>query len=247
MKVIGSDRTSRAGIRERPSWRAFLIGPWRRTSRRGGDGERRACADRGRDGPRIAGFLPRAPAGRAAVLPALMRTGTRSLGDDGRGTGRHRAVPLRRRPRRHAPRCAARRRGSDTWVGRRVDTDPASHRDGAEAPWPRIPSRMRGGRLAGIAWDPPEAIRAEIGALTTRDRGGALRHPLAQVRSLIRLAAAAARVAAIDAACPPGGDFADEVDAAWSDGFEAKLVLEPDQAGFVTTFDGRFPAPSTDG
>ncbi|WP_419952647.1 aldolase/citrate lyase family protein [Methylobacterium sp.] len=102
------------------------------------------------------------------------------------------------------------------------------------------------GRLAGIAWD-AEAIRAEIGALTTRDRGGALRHPLAQVRSLIRLAAAAARVAAIDAACPPGGDFADEVDAAWSDGFEAKLVLEPDQAGFVTTFDGRFPAPSTDG
>ena len=30
------------------------------------------------------------------------------------------------------------------------------------------------GRLAGIAWD-AEAIRAEIGALTTRDRGGALR------------------------------------------------------------------------
>ncbi|MBO1019567.1 hypothetical protein IPV08_06255 [Methylobacterium sp. SD274] len=101
------------------------------------------------------------------------------------------------------------------------------------------------GRLAGIAWD-AEAIRAEIGALTTRDRGGALRPPLAQVRSLIRLAAAAARVAAIDAACPPGGDFADEVDAAWSDGFEAKLVLEPDQAGFVTAFGGRAPAPSTE-
>ena len=101
------------------------------------------------------------------------------------------------------------------------------------------------GRLAGIAWD-AEAIRAEIGALTTRDRGGALRPPLAQVRSLIRLAAAAARVAAIDAACPPWGDFADEVDAAWSDGFEAKLVLEPDQAGFVTAFGGRAPAPSTE-
>lgn len=100
-----------------------------------------------------------------------------------------------------------------------------------------------GGRLIGIAWD-AEAIRAEIGALTTHDRDGALRQPLAQVRSLIRLAAASARVAAIDAACPPGGDFADEVDAAWRDGFEAKVVLEPDQAEFVTAFDGRSPAPS---
>lgn len=103
-----------------------------------------------------------------------------------------------------------------------------------------------GERLAGIGWD-AEAIGAEIGAFTTRDQDGTLRPPFAQVRGLIRLAAAAAKIVAVDTACPPEGDLAGEVEAAWNDGFEAKFVLEPDQAGFVTGFGGNFPAPSTDG
>ncbi|CAA2106124.1 Citrate lyase subunit beta-like protein [Methylobacterium bullatum] len=100
-----------------------------------------------------------------------------------------------------------------------------------------------GGRLVGIAWD-AEAIRAEIGASATRDREGGLSSPLAQVRALVRLTAAAARVTAIDTPCLPGGDLAGEVEAARDDGFEAKLVLEPDQAGFVREFSFRSRASS---
>ncbi|MHC2089258.1 aldolase/citrate lyase family protein [Methylobacterium sp. CM6244] len=102
-----------------------------------------------------------------------------------------------------------------------------------------------GERLVGIAWD-AAAMKAEIAAPTTRDGGGALRPPLAQVRALVRLAAAAARVTAIDTPCLPGGDFAGEVAAAWEDGFEAKLVFEPDQAGFVKAFSFLSPASSAD-
>lgn len=102
-----------------------------------------------------------------------------------------------------------------------------------------------GERLVGIAWD-AESVRAEIGVPTSRDRDGGLKPPFAQVRSLVLLAAAAARVAAIDTACPPESDLAREVEAARSDGFEAKLVLEPDQARFVIALVGPAPAPSTD-
>ncbi|CAA2144566.1 MULTISPECIES: aldolase/citrate lyase family protein [Methylobacterium] len=95
-----------------------------------------------------------------------------------------------------------------------------------------------GERLVGIAWD-AAAMKAEVGAPTARDRAGGLSSPLAQVRALVRLTAAAARVTAIDTPCLPGGDLAGEVESARDDGFEAKLVLEPDQAGFVREFSGR--------
>ncbi|KQP37749.1 aldolase/citrate lyase family protein [Methylobacterium sp. Leaf106] len=95
-----------------------------------------------------------------------------------------------------------------------------------------------GERLVGIAWD-AAAMKAEVGAPTARNREGGLSSPLAQVRALLRLTAAAARVTAIDTSCLPGGDLAGEVEAARDDGFEAKLVLEPDQAGFVREFSGR--------
>jgi citrate lyase subunit beta/citryl-CoA lyase len=95
-----------------------------------------------------------------------------------------------------------------------------------------------GERLVGIAWD-AAAMKVEVGAPTARDREGGLSSPLAQVRALVRLTAAAARVTAIDTACLTGGDLAGEVESARDDGFEAKLVLEPDQAGFVREFSGR--------
>lgn len=102
-----------------------------------------------------------------------------------------------------------------------------------------------GERLVGIAWD-AAAMKAEVGAPTARDRAGGLSSPLAQVRALVRLTAAAARVTAIDTPCLPGGDLAGEVESARDDGFEAKLVLEPDQAGFVGEFNGRSRALSAD-
>lgn len=88
-------------------------------------------------------------------------------------------------------------------------------------------------RLDGIAWD-ARALRTDIGASTFRARDGALIPPLAETRALVRLAAAAAGVDAIDAACEPGGDLAGEIEEACRDGFAGKLVLDPDQALIVT-------------
>ncbi|GJE18541.1 aldolase/citrate lyase family protein [Methylobacterium marchantiae] len=95
-------------------------------------------------------------------------------------------------------------------------------------------------RLAGIAWD-AEAVRIEIGARTLRSGDGGWIPPLAQIRSLVRLAAAAAKVAAIDAACPAGGDVLREVEEARRDGLQAKLALDPDQARIVMAFDPDSP------
>lgn len=88
-------------------------------------------------------------------------------------------------------------------------------------------------RLAGIAWD-AVALAAELGAPASR-------HPdlipaLARVRTLVRLAAAAAGVEAIDTAYPAGRDRAGllrEVSDARRDGFHAKLASSLDQVGAI--------------
>lgn len=95
-------------------------------------------------------------------------------------------------------------------------------------------------RLAGISWD-AEALRAEIGAEPLRDGDGGPIAPLARmpshvlspVRAWIRLAAAAAGVEAIDAACRRDGDLLGEIARARRDGFGAKVALDPDQAGII--------------
>lgn len=84
-------------------------------------------------------------------------------------------------------------------------------------------------RLAGLTWD-PGALGARIGAFKGSDRGGFPPSPLEAVRAAIRLAAAAAGVMAIDAACAAGGDLPAEIEAARRDGFSAKLARDPDQA-----------------
>ncbi|WP_027173498.1 aldolase/citrate lyase family protein [Methylobacterium sp. 10] len=96
-------------------------------------------------------------------------------------------------------------------------------------------------RLDGIAWD-ARALRTEIGASAFRGRDGALIPPLAETRALVRLAATAAGVDAIDSACEPGGDLAGEIEEASRDGFAGKLVLDPVQARIVAMTD--FTAPS---
>jgi citrate lyase subunit beta/citryl-CoA lyase len=86
-------------------------------------------------------------------------------------------------------------------------------------------------RLAGIAWD-ADALAVGIGAPTPRDDAGLIPQ-LLQVRGLLRLAAAAAAVEAIDTAYPAdGGDiaFLAELGAARRDGFGAKLAMSADHA-----------------
>jgi citrate lyase subunit beta / citryl-CoA lyase len=90
-------------------------------------------------------------------------------------------------------------------------------------------------RLMGIAWS-AEALRADIGAETDRDRLGAYAGPYRLARDLTLLAAAAAGVAAIDAV------FADHRDAdglraealaARRDGFAGKMAIDATQAGII--------------
>ncbi|WP_019903998.1 aldolase/citrate lyase family protein [Methylobacterium sp. 77] len=104
-------------------------------------------------------------------------------------------------------------------------------------------------RLAGIAWD-AEAARAEIAAPAIYGPDGGLIPPLAQIRSLVRLTAAAAGIDAIDTACPLGGPsgshLAREIEAARRDGFAGKLVRDADQVRSVMTGDDRSPASLTD-
>ena len=87
-------------------------------------------------------------------------------------------------------------------------------------------------RLSGITLD-AEALQSEIGAPENRDAAGSPIPPLAQARSLVRLAAAAAGVEAIDAACLPGGDLAAEVAAARRDGFGSKIATCPAQVRVI--------------
>ena len=97
-------------------------------------------------------------------------------------------------------------------------------------------------RLAGIAWD-AEALRRDVGAETSRDTTGAYAGAVRHARAATLLAATAARVPAIDAACP--GDFAllaAEAEAARRDGFRAKLALDADQVALINRVFDKTPA-----
>jgi len=90
-------------------------------------------------------------------------------------------------------------------------------------------------RLMGVAWS-AEALRADIGAESTRDRLGDRLGAYGLARELTLLAAASARVAAIDTAFPDIRDLAGlraEALAARRDGFTAKIALDPAQVGVI--------------
>ena len=90
-------------------------------------------------------------------------------------------------------------------------------------------------RLAGVAWS-AEALRADIGAETDRDRLGGALGPYRLARELTLLAATSARVAAIDAAFPDIRDMDGlraEALAARRDGFAGKIALDPAQVEII--------------
>ncbi len=90
-------------------------------------------------------------------------------------------------------------------------------------------------RLAAIAWS-VEALRADIGAETDRDPTGDYAGPYRLARQLTLLAAASARVAAIDTAFPNVGDregLRAESLAARRLGFAGKTAIDPAQAGII--------------
>lgn len=84
-------------------------------------------------------------------------------------------------------------------------------------------------RLAGLAWD-ADALGADLGASGVRDAEGRLLPPLAQARSLILIAAAAAGVPAIDTSSADEGEvFRQACVEALRDGFTAKFVTTVEQ------------------
>jgi citrate lyase subunit beta / citryl-CoA lyase len=90
-------------------------------------------------------------------------------------------------------------------------------------------------RVIGIAWS-TEALRADIGAETDRDRLGDYLGAYRLARELTLLAATSARVAAIDTAFASIRDLEGlraEADAARRDGFTGKIALDPAQVGIV--------------
>jgi len=90
-------------------------------------------------------------------------------------------------------------------------------------------------RLIGIAWS-AEALRADIGAETDRDRLGDTFGPYRLARELTLLAATSAHVAAIDTAFANIRDLEGlraEALAARRDGFAGKIVLDPAQVGVI--------------
>ncbi|WP_245259803.1 aldolase/citrate lyase family protein [Methylopila sp. 73B] len=93
-------------------------------------------------------------------------------------------------------------------------------------------------RLAGLAWD-ADALRADLGAAVLRNAEGRLLPPLAQARSLVLIAAAAAGVPAIDTSSSEDGDaFRQECREALRDGFTAKLVTTTEQLRIVREIAG---------
>ena len=90
-------------------------------------------------------------------------------------------------------------------------------------------------RLMAVAWS-AEALRADIGAETDRDRIGDLLGPYRLSRDLTLLAATSARVAAIDTAFLNIRDMEGlraEALAARRDGFTGKIALDPAQVGVI--------------
>ncbi|WP_082528740.1 aldolase/citrate lyase family protein [Methylobacterium sp. Leaf466] len=97
-----------------------------------------------------------------------------------------------------------------------------------------LPSLVGAGpRLSGIAWD-AQALCAEMGLPACRDAAGGLVAPLARIRGLVRIAAAAAGIAAIDTACPDDPELAGDVAAARAYGFAAKIAARPGQVAAIT-------------
>ncbi len=100
-------------------------------------------------------------------------------------------------------------------------------------------------RLAGLAWS-AASLRNDIGAETDRDPSGAYAGAFRLGREMTLLAAAAARVAAIDAAF---ADIADleglraEAIVSRRDGFFAKLAISPEQARVVSEVFRSRPIP----
>lgn len=90
-------------------------------------------------------------------------------------------------------------------------------------------------RLEGLAWG-VEDLSVDIGARATRDHRGAFLGPYAMARNICLLAAAAAKVQAIDTVMV---DFRDdegmrrECREAWRDGFTGKLAVHPDQVPII--------------
>ena len=99
-------------------------------------------------------------------------------------------------------------------------------------------------RLLAVAWS-SEALRADIGAETDRDRLGATLGPYRLARDLTLLAATSARVAAIDTAFLNIRDLEGlraEALAARRDGFTGKIALDPAQVGVINeVFPSRSP------
>ena len=90
-------------------------------------------------------------------------------------------------------------------------------------------------RLMGVAWS-TEALHADIGAESTRDRLGDHLGAYRLARELTLLAATSARVAAIDTAFPDIRDLEGlraEALAARRDGFTAKIARDPAQVGVI--------------
>src|SRR5208283_1143164 len=88
-------------------------------------------------------------------------------------------------------------------------------------------------RLAAVAWD-ADALAAKIGVEARHD--GDLVAPLQTARDLVRFAAAAALIGAIDTAFAGGADAAGlpaEAEAARRSGFVAKLAIDVAQAAII--------------
>lgn len=90
-------------------------------------------------------------------------------------------------------------------------------------------------RLKGLAWG-VEDLSVDIGGQVTRDHRGYFLGPYAFARNVCLLAAAAAKVQAIDTVMM---DFRDleamrrECRDAWRDGFTGKLAIHPDQVAII--------------
>ena len=103
--------------------------------------------------------------------------------------------------------------------------------------------RGSSGRLIAVAWS-AEALRADIGAETDRDRLGATLGPYRLTRDLTLLAATSARVAAIDTVFLNIRDLEGlraEALAAQRDGFTGKIALDPAQVGVINDVFPRNP------
>ena len=101
-------------------------------------------------------------------------------------------------------------------------------------------------RLIAVAWS-AEALRADIGAETDRDRLGDYLGAYRLARELTLLAATSARVAAIDTVFPDIRDLEGlraEALAARRDGFTGKIALDPAQVGVINDV---FPSRSVPG